>query len=95
MSGRGCPDQSPYNPAALENLLSPSVVTVLLFGVTGAAVSARFSWRSLFISAGVLEVLGLVLLGLPGAVFLETLEPLMQRVGRSPSPVMERGLPRS
>ena len=45
---------------------------------------ARFSWRSLFVSIGVLEVLGLVLLGLPGAAFLETLEPLMQRVGRGP-----------
>ena len=63
-------------------MLSPSIVTVLLLGVAGAAVWARFSWRSLFVSAGVLEVLGLVLLGLPGAAFLETLEPLMQRVGR-------------
>ena len=65
-------------------MLSPSVVTLLLLGVTGAAVWARFSWRSLLVSAGVLEVLGLVLLGLPGAAFLETLEPLMQRVGRGP-----------
>ena len=65
-------------------MLSPSVVTVLLLGVAGAAVWARFSWRSLFVSAAVLEVLGLVLLGLPGATFLETLEPLMQRVGRGP-----------
>jgi hypothetical protein len=65
-------------------MLSPSIVTVLLLGVAGAAVWARFSWRSLFVSAGVLEVLGLVLLGLPGAAFLETLEPLMQRVGRGP-----------
>lgn len=63
-------------------MLSPSVVTVLLLGVTGAAVWARFSWRSLFVSAGVLEVLGLVLLGLPGAAFLETLEPLMQHLDR-------------
>jgi hypothetical protein len=45
---------------------------------------ARFSWRSLFVSIGVLEVLGLVLLGLPGAAFLETLQPLMQRFGRGP-----------
>jgi hypothetical protein len=65
-------------------MLSPSVVTVLLLGVAGAAVWARFSWRSLVVSVGVLEVLGLVLLGLPGAVFLETLEPLMQGVGRGP-----------
>jgi len=65
-------------------MLSPSVVTVLLLGVAGAAVWARFSWRSLFVSAAVLEVLGLVLLGLPGAAFLETLEPLMQRAGRGP-----------
>lgn len=65
-------------------MLSPSVVTVLLLGVTGAAVWARFSWRSLFVSLGVLEVLGLVLLGLPGAAFLETLEPLMQRLGFGP-----------
>ena len=63
-------------------MLGPSVVIVLLLGVAGTAVWARFSWRSLFVSAGVLEVLGLVLLGLPGAAFLETLEPLMQRVGR-------------
>jgi len=65
-------------------MLSPSVVTVLLLGVAGAAVWARFSWRSLFVSAAVLEGLGLVLLGLPGAAFLETLEPLMQRAGRGP-----------
>jgi hypothetical protein len=65
-------------------MLSLSVVTVLLLGVAGAAMWARFSWRSLFVSVGVLEVLGLVLLGLPGAAFLETLEPLMQRIGRDP-----------
>src|SRR6185436_520946 len=70
--------------AALYNMLGPSVVTVLLLGVAGAAVWARFSWRSLFVSTGVLEVLGLVLLGLPGAAFLEALEPLMQRLGRGP-----------
>ena len=65
-------------------MLGPSVVIVLLLGVAGTAVWARFSWRSLFISAGVLEVLGVILLGLPGAAFLETLEPLMQRAGRGP-----------
>ena len=65
-------------------MLSPSVVIVLLLGVAGAAVRARFSQRSLFVSAGVLEVLGLVLLGLPGAAFLETLEPLMRFFGRGP-----------
>ena len=70
--------------AALENMLSPSIVIVLLLGVAGAAVWARFSWRSLFVSAGVLEVLGLVLLGLPGAAFLETLDPVMQHFGRGP-----------
>ena len=70
--------------AGLYRMLSPGVVTVLLLGVAGAAVWARFSWRSLFVSTGVLEVLGLVLLGLPGAAFLETLEPLMQRLGRGP-----------
>jgi len=70
--------------AAVDNLLSPSVVVVLLLGVVGAAVRARFSQSSLFVSAGVLELLGLVLLGLPGAAFLETLEPLMQVLGRGP-----------
>ncbi len=62
-------------------MLSLSVVTLLLLAVTGAAVRARFSWWSLIVSVGVLEVLGLVLLGLPGGAFLETLEPVMQRVG--------------
>jgi hypothetical protein len=65
-------------------MLSPGVVIVLLLGAAGAAMRARFSWRSLFVSIGVLEVLGLVLLGLPGAAFLETLQPLMQRFGRGP-----------
>jgi hypothetical protein len=65
-------------------MLSLSVVTVLLLAVTLAAMRARFSWRSLFVSIGVLEVLGLVLLGLPGAAFLETLQPLMQQIGRGP-----------
>lgn len=62
-------------------MLSLSVVIVLLLGATGAAVWARFSWRSLFVVAGVLEVLGLCLLGLPGAAFLETVAPVMQRLG--------------
>jgi hypothetical protein len=65
-------------------VLSLSVVTLLLLVVTGAAVRARFSWGSLFLAAGVLEGLGVVLLGLPGAAFLETLEPVMHRVGRGP-----------
>jgi hypothetical protein len=65
-------------------VLSLSIATVLLLAATLAAVRARFSWRSLFVSIGVLEVLGLVLLGLPGAAFLETLEPLMQQAGRGP-----------
>jgi hypothetical protein len=63
-------------------MLSPGIVVVLLVGVTAAAVWAGFSRRSLFVSAGVLEVLGLVLLGLPGAAFLETLQPVMERAGR-------------
>jgi hypothetical protein len=65
-------------------MLSVSVVTLLLLVVTGAAVRAKFSWRSLLLAVGVLEVLGLALLGLPGAAFLETLEPIMQRLGRRP-----------
>ena len=65
-------------------MLSLSIVTLLLLAVTGSAVRARFSWRSLLISVGVLQILGLALLGLPGAAFLETLEPLMQRFGRRP-----------
>lgn len=65
-------------------MLSVSVVAFLLLGVIGAAVRARFSWWGLLISVGVLEVLGLVLLGLPGAAFLEALDPLMQRAGRGP-----------
>ena len=62
-------------------MLSVSVVTVLLLAVTGAAVWARFSRRSLIVSVVVLEILGLALLGLPGAAFLETLQPVMQRFG--------------
>ncbi len=65
-------------------MLSPSIVVVLLLVATGGAVWGKFSWRSLFVTAGVLEVLGLVLLGLPGAAFLETLQPLMERWGRGP-----------
>ncbi len=65
-------------------MLSVSVVTLLLVAVTGAAVWAKFSWRSLMASVGVLEVLGLALLGLPGAAFLETLQPVMQRLGLPP-----------
>ena len=62
--------------------MSPGFVAVVLVVVTAVAVRAGFSWRSLFIAAGVLEVLGFVLLGLPGAAFLETLEPVMRRFGR-------------
>ena len=65
-------------------MLSMSIVILLLVVVTGAAVWAKFSWRSLFLSAGALELLGLALLGLPGGAFLETIQPLMQRVGRPP-----------
>lgn len=65
-------------------MLSVSVVALLLLAVTGAAVRARFSRRSLIISVVVLEVLGLVLLGLPGAAFLEMLQPVMQRLGLRP-----------
>ncbi len=65
-------------------MLSVSIVALLLLGVTGAAIWGRFSRRSLILSAGVLEVLGLVLLGLPGAAFLETLQPVMQGLGRPP-----------
>ena len=63
-------------------MLGLSVVSLLLLVVTGAAVWARFSRRSLFVLIGILEVLGVVLLGLPGAAFLESLEPVMQRAGR-------------
>jgi hypothetical protein len=67
-------------------MLSVSVVILLAVLVTGAAVWAKFSWRSLLLSAGVLELLGFVLLGLPGAAFLETIQPVMQRVGHPPIP---------
>jgi len=65
-------------------MLSVSIVALLLLAVAGAAVRGKFSWASLFVAVGVLEVLGLVLLGLPGAAFLEILEPLMRRLGRRP-----------
>jgi hypothetical protein len=65
-------------------MLSMSVVAFLLLAVTGAAVLAKFSWTSLIVSFGVLEVLGFVLLGLPGGAFLESLEPIMQGMGRGP-----------
>jgi len=63
-------------------MLSVSVVTFLVVFVTGAAVWTKYSWRSLWLLAGALELLGLVLLGLPGAAFLETIQPVMQRVGQ-------------
>jgi len=65
-------------------MLSASIAAVLLLVVTGVAVRAQFSTKSLVLSVVVIEVLGLVLLGLPGAVFLETLDPIMQRAGRGP-----------
>jgi hypothetical protein len=65
-------------------MLGTSVAVVLLLGATGAAVWARFSWRSLLLLAGACQVLGLALLGLPGAAFLEALQPIMQRLGRGP-----------
>ena len=65
-------------------MLELGIVIVLLAAATGVAVRARFSWWSLAISIGVLEVLGFVLLGLPGAAFLETIAPVMQGMGRPP-----------
>lgn len=65
-------------------MLEVSVVIVLLAAAIGVAVRARFSWWSLGISIGVLEVLGFVLLGIPGAAFLEAIAPVMQRMGRPP-----------
>ena len=65
-------------------MLEISVVIVLLAAAIGAAVRTRFSWWSLAISIGVLEVLGFVLLGLPGAAFLEAIAPVMQGMGRPP-----------
>ena len=63
-------------------MLEVSVVIVLIAAAIGVAVRARFSWWSLAISIGVLEVLGFVLLGLPGAAFLEAIAPVMQTMGR-------------
>src|SRR5262245_5540861 len=60
-------------------MLSVSIVALLLLAVTGVAVRGAFSRRSLIATVVVLEVLGLALLGLPGAAFLETLQPVMQR----------------
>ena len=65
-------------------MLEVSIVIVLLAAAIGVAVRARFSWWSLAISIGVLEVLGFVLLGIPGAAFLETIAPVMQGMGRPP-----------
>ena len=65
-------------------MLSPGIVSLLLVAVTAAAVWAKFSWRSLIVSVVVLEVVGVGLLGLPGGAFLETLEPVMRRVGVDP-----------
>ena len=58
-------------------MLSASIAAVLLLVVTGVAVRAQFSTKSLVLSVVVIEVLGLVLLGLPGAFFLEPLDPIM------------------
>jgi hypothetical protein len=65
-------------------VLELTVVFVLLAAAIGVAVRARFSWWSLAISIGVLEVLGFVLLGLPGAAFLEAMAPVMRGMGRLP-----------
>ena len=65
-------------------MLEVSIVIVLLAAAIGAAVRTRFSWRSLAISIGVFEVLGFVLLGIPGAAFLEAIAPVMQGMGRPP-----------
>jgi hypothetical protein len=65
-------------------VLSLSIVAVLLLAATGAAVRAGFSRSMLMLSVSVLEGLGLILLGLPGAAFLEALAPVMQRSGLPP-----------
>ena len=65
-------------------MLNVSIIAILLLAVTGAAVQARFSRRRLIVSVVALEVLGFALLGLPGAVFLETLQPVMERAGARP-----------
>ena len=65
-------------------VLEIGVVVVLIAAAIGVAVRAKFSWWSLAISVGVLEVLGFVLLGLPGAAFLEAIAPVMRSMGRPP-----------
>jgi hypothetical protein len=65
-------------------MLNVIIIGVLLLAVTAAAVRAGCSWRRLVVSVVVLEVLGFALLGLPGAVFLETLQPVMERAGARP-----------
>ena len=65
-------------------VLEISVVIILLAAAIGVAVWGRFSWKWLAISIGVLEVLGFVLLGIPGAAFLEAIAPVMQSMGRPP-----------
>ena len=63
-------------------MLSRGIVALLLVGVTASAAWAGFSRRSLLVMIGVLEAVGLGLLGLPGAAFLETLQPVMVHLGR-------------
>ena len=63
-------------------MLETGIVTVLIAAAIGAAVRGRFSWWWLAISIGVLEILGFVLLGLPGAAFLEAIAPVMRVMGR-------------
>jgi len=65
-------------------VLEVGIALVLLAAATGVAVRFRFSWWSLAISIGAFEVLGFVLLGLPGAAFLEAIAPVMQGMGRLP-----------
>ena len=65
-------------------MLEVGIVIVLLGAAIGLAIRSRFSWRSLALTIGALEVLGFVLLGLPGAAFLEAIAPVMQRMGRPP-----------
>ena len=65
-------------------MLEVGIVIVLLAAAIAVAVRARFSWWSLAISVGVLEVVGFVLLGLPGAAFLEAMAPIMKGMGRPP-----------
>ena len=56
----------------------------MLLAATGVAVQGGFATSRLMLSLAVLEGLGFVLLGIPGALFLETLAPLMQRAGLPP-----------